>query len=81
MIVKVGLVADDKGFYVADDGPGFSDESRAETEEFEKTDGLSKMGIGLMSVINVVDAHGWGLTIPDTDHGARIEIRTGEQSG
>jgi hypothetical protein len=34
-----------------------------------------------MSVTDVVEAHGWGLSVPDTDDGARIDIRTGEQSG
>ncbi|MEF8862500.1 MAG: GAF domain-containing protein [Haloarculaceae archaeon] len=77
--VEVGPLADDKGFYVADDGPGLSEEIRTEVEELEETDGLSGTGIGLMSVTDVVDAHEWELTVPDTDHGARIEIRTEEQ--
>lgn len=79
--VEVGLLADDTGFYVADDGPGFSGDSRIEIEELGKTDELSGTGIGLMSVTDVVEAHGWGLTVPDTEQGARFEIRTGEQSG
>jgi len=77
--VEVGLLADDKGFYVADDGPGFWAESRREIEELGKTDELSGMGIGLMSVTDVVDAHERELTVPDTEDGARIEIRTEEQ--
>ena len=79
--VEVGLLADDTGFYVADDGPGFSDDSRTEIEELGETDELSGTGIGLMSVTDVVEAHGWGLTVPDMEQGARFEIRTGEQSG
>ncbi|MBS3760846.1 MAG: PAS domain S-box protein [Halodesulfurarchaeum sp.] len=77
--VVVGPLADDKGFYVADDGPGFSEESGTDIEELEDLGGLSGAGIGLMSVIDVIDAHGWELTVPDTDHGARFEIRTAEQ--
>lgn len=78
--VEVGLLSDEEGFYVADDGPGFSEESRTEIEALGETDELAEMGIGLMSVTDVVEAHGWDLTVPATDQGARIEIRTGEQS-
>ncbi|MFB6173937.1 MAG: GAF domain-containing protein, partial [Halobacteriales archaeon] len=78
--VEIGPLADEEGFYVADDGPGFSEESRTEIEALGETDEISGMGIGLMSVIDVVESHGWDLTVPDTDQGARIEIRAGEQS-
>ncbi len=76
--VEVGLLAEEEGFYVADDGSGFTDESRAEIEELEDTGSVSETGIGFMSVIEVVEAHEWELTVPDTDHGAHVEIRTGE---
>ncbi|WP_246989130.1 GAF domain-containing protein [Halorientalis marina] len=78
--VEVGLLADEEGFYVADDGAGFSEKSRAEIEALRDTDEMSEMGIGLMSVIDVVEAHGWDLSVPATDQGARIEIRTGERN-
>ena len=78
--VEVGPLADEEGFYVADDGPGFSDKQRTEIEALGDTDEMSGIGIGLMSVIDVVEAHGWDLSVPATDQGARIEIRTGEQS-
>ena len=78
--VEVGPLADEGGFYVADDGPGFSEKSRAEIEAHGETDETSEIGIGLMSVIDVVEAHGWDLSVPTTDQGARIEIQTREQS-
>jgi PAS domain S-box-containing protein len=78
--VEVGPLADERGFYVADDGPGFSDKQRTEIEALGDTDEMSGFGIGLMSVIDVVEAHGWDLLVPATDQGARIEIRTGERS-
>lgn len=78
--VEVGPLADEGGFYVADDGPGFSDKQRTEIEALGDTDEMSGFGIGLMSVIDVVEAHGWDLSVPATDQGARIEIRTGERS-
>ncbi|NHN66127.1 PAS domain S-box protein [Haloarcula sp. JP-Z28] len=78
--VEVGPLADEEGFYVADDGPGFSDKQRTEIEALGDTDEMSGIGIGLMSVVDVVEAHGWDLSVPATDQGARIEIRTGERS-
>jgi PAS domain S-box-containing protein len=79
--VEVGPLADEEGFYVADDGPGFSDERRTEIEALGDTDVVSRTGIGLVSVADVVEAHNWDFSVPATDHGARVEIRTGEQSG
>ncbi len=78
--VEVGPLADEGGFYVADNGPGFSDKQRTEIEALGDTDEMSGIGIGLMSVVDVVEAHGWDLSVPATDQGARIEIRTGERS-
>ncbi|WP_254839852.1 GAF domain-containing protein [Natronomonas marina] len=78
--VEVGPLADEEGFYVADDGPGFSDKQRTEIEALGDTDEMTGFGIGLMSVIDVVEAHGWDLLVPAADQGARIEIRTGERS-
>ncbi|EMA14124.1 GAF domain-containing protein [Haloarcula marismortui] len=78
--VEVGPLADEEGFYVADDGPGFSDKQRTEIEALGDTDEMSGIGIGLMNVVDVVEAHGWDLSVPATDQGARIEIRTGERS-
>jgi PAS domain S-box-containing protein len=77
--VEVGTIAGEEGLYVADDGPGFPEGIRTELAEFEETDETSEMGIGLMSVTDVVEAHGWNLSAPATDQGARIEIRTGQR--
>ena len=77
--VEVGTIAAEEGFYVADDGPGFPEEIRTELAELEETDEISGTGIGLMSVTDVVEAHGWDLSAPATDQGARIEIRTGQR--
>jgi len=78
--VEVGPLADEGGFYVADNGPGFSEKQRTEIEAHGDTDEMSGIGIGLMSVTDVVEAHGWELSVPATDQGARIEIRTGDRS-
>jgi PAS domain S-box-containing protein len=75
--VEVGRLADDEGIYVADDGPGLTDDMRAAIREFGQASSPSGTGIGLMSVTDIVDAHGWDLSVPDVDVGARFEIRTG----
>jgi PAS domain S-box-containing protein len=77
--VSVGLLADDEGFYVADDGPGMTVKTRMTVRELAAGDRVSGPGIGLLSVTDVVDDHGWDLSVPDTDNGVRFEIRTGGQ--
>lgn len=76
--VEVGRLESGSGFYVEDDGPGLSEEARENVLSLGKTTSESGTGIGLDSVTDIVEAHGWELTIPDTDGGARFEIRTGE---
>lgn len=73
-VVTVGDL--DGGFYVEDDGPGFP-------EEVVSGDGsivnhYAREGrYGLKIVGNVVEAHGWDLTVTNgADGGARFEIRT-----
>lgn len=64
--VRVGV--DDRGVYVADDGPGVSADERGEVTEF----GVSKdggTGIGLAIVDRVAAAHGWTLTIGESREG------------
>ncbi|GAA0516219.1 Signal transduction histidine kinase [Halorubrum aquaticum] len=61
--VRVGV--DDRGVYVADDGPGIPDEEREAVTEF----GVSKdggTGIGLAIVERVAAAHGWTLEIGES---------------
>ncbi|MEF8756810.1 MAG: HAMP domain-containing sensor histidine kinase, partial [Halobacteriales archaeon] len=74
--VTVGRLADDEGFYVADDGPGLSDPVRTDIHEFGEVSSASGTGIGLASVTDIVEAHGWDLSVPDVETGARFEIRT-----
>ncbi|SMO58777.1 PAS domain-containing sensor histidine kinase [Halorubrum cibi] len=64
--VRVGV--DDRGVYVADDGPGISEEERDAVTEF----GVSKdggTGIGLAIVERVAAAHGWTLEIGESRAG------------
>ena len=71
--VRVGNF--DGGFYVEDDGPGVPPESRDEVFEYGYTSG-SGTGIGLAVVQDIVNVHGWDISVTDgADGGARFEIR------
>lgn len=72
--VEVGRLP--SGFYVADDGPGLPEGAREDVLTLGKTYSSTGTGIGLRSVTDIVDAHGWELAIPDIDGGTRFEIRT-----
>lgn len=74
--VTVGPLAEGAGFYVADDGPGLPEGTREDVLTLGSATAESGTGIGLESVSDIVDAHGWTLSIPETDGGARFEIRT-----
>jgi signal transduction histidine kinase len=70
--IHVGTTPD--GFYVADDGPGIPPEDRQAVfdEGFSTGDG---MGVGLTIVADVVEAHGWDITVTESmAGGARFEI-------
>ncbi|ACV47627.1 MULTISPECIES: sensor histidine kinase [Halomicrobium] len=61
--VRVGRLPDGNGFYLADDGPGIPvDEREAVFESgYSTTDGGT--GFGLAIVSEIVDAHGWEITV------------------
>jgi PAS domain S-box-containing protein len=75
--VVVGSLADDPGFYVADDGPGLpADVDGSLFEAGVSTDDRGT-GLGLAIVADIADAHDWTVetdTDPDLG-GARIEVR------
>jgi len=74
--VTVGPLADGEGFYVEDDSPGLSAEARSELLAYRQVGSASGTGIGLMSVMDVADAHGWAVDITDAvGGGARFEFR------
>ncbi len=65
----------DGGFYVADDGVGIPPEDRERVFEPGYTGSGSGTGLGLVIVENVVEAHGWDLTVTASDAGgARFEV-------
>ena len=72
--ITVGAI-DDRGFYVADDGPGIPDDERGPIFETGYSTAGSGSGIGLAIVKRIVDAHDWEITVTDSEAGgARFEI-------
>jgi len=71
--VTVGEV--DGGFYVADDGPGIPADEREQVCEAGYSTAEDGVGFGLSIVRDIVTAHGWALSITESEAGgARFEI-------
>ena len=71
--VTVGDV--ENGFYLEDDGPGIPEEIRDEVFESAYSTVEDNTGFGLAIVEEVVDAHGWEVSVGEASSGgARFEI-------
>jgi len=71
--VEVGGLED--GFYVADDGPGIPEDDREQVFESAYSTVQDNTGFGLAIVSEIVDAHGWDITVTESKvGGARFEI-------
>jgi PAS domain S-box-containing protein len=74
--IRVGDLAD--GFYVEDDGPGIPEDSREKVFEKGYTTAEDGTGFGLSLVEAAIEAHGWTITVGESEHadngGARFEI-------
>ncbi|GGL66798.1 ATP-binding protein [Halocalculus aciditolerans] len=74
--VRVGDLANGEGFFVADDGPGVPAADREDLFEIGYTTADDGTGFGLAIVRQIVDAHGWTVTVTDSESGgARFEFR------
>ncbi|MFC7176154.1 PAS domain S-box protein [Halosegnis marinus] len=72
--VTVGDLPD--GFYLADDGPGIPEAERDRVFETGHTTADDGTGLGLAIVRETAEAHGWRLTVTESDGGgARFEFR------
>jgi PAS domain S-box-containing protein len=75
--VTVGRLADESGFFVADDGPNLPEALRGSAFELGVADGETSTGTGLAIVRRVADAHDWSVSHAESEAGgARFEFRT-----
>jgi signal transduction histidine kinase len=76
--VHVGAVStadDTAGFYVADDGPGIPPSEREHVFESGYSNAESGTGFGLAIVDQIATAHGWDVSVTDSEWGgARFDI-------
>jgi PAS domain S-box-containing protein len=71
--VTVGAL--DDGFYIEDDGPGISEEDRETVFESGYSTLEDGTGFGLAIVKEIVEAHGWEISVTDAEAGgARFEL-------
>ncbi len=65
----------DRGFYIADDGLGIPADERDQIFKPGYSSGVGT-GFGLQIVEQVVDAHGWRITVAESETGGtRFEIQ------
>jgi len=80
--VTVEALPDGDGFVVADDGPGIAPEDRDRVFEQGYSTTQTGTGLGLNIVEQVVDAHGWTITIEESEGGGARFVVTGiDRSG
>ncbi len=72
--VTVRPLDDGSGFYVADDGPGVPEAERERVFEFGHS-GSDGTGFGLAIVRGIAEAHGWRVSLTESESGgARFEF-------
>jgi PAS domain S-box-containing protein len=75
--VTVGAIEQpgETGFFVEDDGPGIPEDERESVFESGFSTASGGTGLGLAIVRRIADAHGWGVTVTESDTGgARFEF-------
>ncbi len=73
--IRVGRIEGERGFFVADDGPGIPAEDRDEVFESGYTTDEEGTGFGLAIVKEIADAHEWTVDVTESRNGgARFEI-------
>ncbi|KAA9410414.1 PAS domain S-box protein [Haloarcula hispanica] len=78
--VTVSVGTTDDGFYVADDGVGIPPEERDDVFERGYTTSDTGTGFGLAIVVEVAQAHGWSVSVTESeDGGARFEFTTSSE--
>jgi PAS domain S-box-containing protein len=75
--VSIGAIERESvsGFYVADDGPGVPEGQQDEIFDWGETSMSDGTGFGLAIVTDIVEAHGWQISVADSNEGGtRFEI-------
>jgi signal transduction histidine kinase len=73
--VRVGVLENDSGIYVEDDGNGIPEEKRDQIFSDGYSTAGKGSGFGLTIVQQIVDAHDWNIRVTDSSTGgARFEI-------
>lgn len=73
LTVTVGMLED--GFYIADDGPGIAEHEREQLFDAGYSTREDGTGFGLSIVKQIVEAHGWSISVGESEAGgARFEI-------
>jgi signal transduction histidine kinase len=77
--VTVGKLDDSSGFYLEDNGLGIPPQDREDIFDHGYTTDDEGTGLGLFIVAELIEAHGWTITVSESDEGgARFEIHTDE---
>ena len=73
--VRVGTLDDASGFFVEDDGPGVPEAERDAVFDSGYSTSDTGTGFGLAIVEGIAEAHGWTVTLTESDDGgARFEF-------
>jgi PAS domain S-box-containing protein len=83
--IRVGTLSDEtgsvSGFFVADDGSGIPGPDREAVFEHGYTTNEDGTGFGLSIVEEIVEAHGWRISVSESEAGgARFEVHTASQN-
>jgi len=66
--IRVGAI-ENNGFYVEDDGPGIPEEKREDVFDSGFTTNRDGTGFASQSSKEIVEAHGWTVSVADSDEG------------
>jgi signal transduction histidine kinase len=73
--VEVGILPNQDGFFIADDGIGIPEDQRDEVFNYGHTTSDEGTGFGLDIVEDIIEAHGWEITVSESETGgARFNI-------
>lgn len=75
--IRIGELAEERGFYVADDGPGIPEGERDQVFDVGYSTAAAGTGFGLAIVREIAQAHEWAVSVTESkDGGARFEFET-----